>query len=762
MLKHVKSPLIVALAAVVTLAFIDLTPVFSQLYWNVWFKVHSQPADEKYAIVSLDEGLPLSPKSIGSSTQKQADLVRRLKSAGASRIYLDFPQNLREDRGGDRALREALGRWGGKAVLVHRAEMPRYGFRVIRTADNSALMRQFPMSASVWNVNAMVYAMSAPVQVTLPSVGERPTLAARDLNLKEGTIIVPDFSIDPDTVPILSGVELLNGEAKATELRGKTVFITRSSLDADSAYGYFGHYRRAGALLDIASLHGYSSTWSLREAGLPLLILVVLAILIGRTFVPQRAKPFHYGSLAIGVLVAPALLQTRGIPLEPDLFLTLLAVYVPFRAAEKWRERVALTSAESGLPTIEALLSVQSLKTSDVICAGISQFEQILATLPKELHGEFARQIARRLSLGANDSVIYDNDNGHFVWLERSQSLDELVEHLEGLKALFSSPVIIAGHVLDTNIHFGIDRNWDNQPITRVQSALASASEALSKSKLYEEFGLQRLEKSSWELSMHARIDEGLRTGAIWLALQPQYDVADMRIIGAEALIRWNDPERGFIPPDEFILQAERSGRIEALTYWTFARAMDMANELAAYPDLRIGVNLSARMADHPSLVDHIAKLAAERSCDCKRIAIEVTETFSMTNRELARRNIEQLRELGFRLSIDDFGTGQASLSYLAEIPCDEVKIDRRFVDGIASNPRLYAIVDSVVKLAQALGQEAVAEGVEDEPTLLKLAEMGCDIAQGYHLARPMPFAEFVKLLEGAGAGDEDFAKGYG
>ncbi|WP_156839468.1 EAL domain-containing protein [Novosphingobium aquimarinum] len=747
MLKHAKSPLVVALAALVMLAFSDLTPVLSHMYWNVWFKLHSQPTEEQFAIVSLDEGHTLSAKSIAASTQRQAALIDDVAAARPARIYFDVPNVLGEDPVGDAALKSALARSGKLSVLVHRAEMVRYGERAIKTASNTDLGDHLPVTASVWKANAMIYAMSAPSTISMPSTGNIPSIAARGREGLSGSIVVPDFSIDPDAIPIVSGARILQDRSAAASLTGKTVFLTRTSYDADSAYGYFGHGRRPGALLDIAAMHGYLSKWSQQEAGLPLLLLAVLMIVLGRCYVPPRWKAVHYGALAAGILVFPAVLQTRDLLLEPDLCLTLLIVYVPLRAAEKWRERVALTSSESGLPSIQALLSEPSIQNSDVVSAAISQYEQILATLPRELHGEVARQIARRLSLGANDSVIYDNDNGHFAWLERSQNLAELVEHLEGLKALFSSPLIIDGQVLDTNIHFGIDRNWSNQPTTRVQSALAGATEALTKSKLYEEFGLQRLEQSSWELSMHARIDEGLRTGAIWLAVQPQYDVRERRIIGAEALIRWNDPDRGYIPPDEFILQAERSGRIEELTYWTFARAMDMANELGAFNTIRIGVNLSARMADHPNLVDRIAKLAAERSCECNRIVIEVTETFSMNNREMARRNIAQLRALGFRLSIDDFGTGQASLSYLAEIPCDEVKIDRRFVDGIAHDKRLYAIVESVVRLAQSLGQEAVAEGVEDEETMQILAKMGCDLAQGFHLARPMPFADFVALL---------------
>jgi diguanylate cyclase len=409
---------------------------------------------------------------------------------------------------------------------------------------------------------------------------------------------------------------------------------------------------------------------------------------------------------------------------------------------------VQLTSAASGLPNIGALAAHGIARSQDVVAVSVSQYEQMLASLPRELHGECARQIARRLSLGSGDHEIFDNDNGSFVWLENSQPLDGLIEHLEGLKALFSSPLTIHGHVLDTNVHFGLDRNIESNSISRIQSALASASEAQAKGKLYEEFGQQRLAQSPWELSLHARIDEGLRNGDIWLALQPQYDFRTCRISGAEALIRWNDPERGAIPPDAFILQAERAGRIEKITYWVLEKSIIMSRELnRAVSPFQISVNLSAQLVDHPMLVRRVADIVRETGADCSLITFEVTETFNMANREEAKRNLSALRAMGFRLSIDDFGTGQASLAYLAEIPSDEIKLDRRFVQAITSDARERTIVDSVIKLAHSLGQEVVAEGIEDVATLEALRHLGCDLAQGYYVGRPMPFSQLTDML---------------
>lgn len=381
----------------------------------------------------------------------------------------------------------------------------------------------------------------------------------------------------------------------------------------------------------------------------------------------------------------------------------------------------------------------------DVVVAVIARYEEIMATLPKDLHGECAQQIARRLSVGSGGGDIYHGDGGHFAWTEEARPLEMQLSHLEGLRALFSAPLQIGPHTFDTNIHFGLDRNEGLDSLTRVNSALASANEALVNGRSIELFEANRLAEAPWELSLHARIDEGLRNGDIWLAFQSQWDIGSQSMCGAEALIRWNHPTRGPIAPDAFILQAERAGRIDALTYWVLNEAITAALELNAMGDrFQMSVNLSAQMVDKPDLVANFAEIVDRRGIDASLLTVEVTETSSVRNRPAAVHNLTMLRNLGFRLSIDDFGTGEASLAYLADLPSDELKLDRRFISRILNSDRDHKIVLNTIALAHALGQAVVAEGIEDGATYHMLRAMGCDMAQGYFLGRPQPFAAFV------------------
>ncbi len=764
MRKIWKSPLFIALAAVLLCVVMEATQALDHSYWNVWYKVapRSEEVPSDIAVISLDSGAPVSAGSVAGSTGEQAKLIKALMATGAKHIYLDYPTVSGIDPAGDQRLYAAISAAGGRLTLVNRGKVDKTWNRSVLAKPRFVAPPGTAVAVSAWNVNFEGYATSsaASAEVSgeiLPSVA----IAGRE-DTPMNQLIYPAFNMDPKRIPIADANELVAGKVSRTLLAQRDLYLTNTNLEMDTVVGYFGDGRVPGVMMDIAGVAGVARGAPLVLGMQVLLVLFIALVYLGQRLRRRSAKLLAYSALTLGLLVMPGLLREQGYVFDTGAALIAALVYLPLRSLQKWRNRVQLTSAASGMPNIGALAAQHIARSHDVVAVSVSQYEQMLASLPRELHGECARQIARRLSLGAGDHEIFDNDNGSFVWLENSKPLDGLIEHLEGLKALFSSPLIIQGHVLDTNVHFGLDRNIESKPISRIQSALASASEAQGKGKLYEEFGQQRLAQSPWELSLHARIDEGLRNGDIWLALQPQYDFRTRRISGAEALIRWNDPERGIIPPDAFILQAERAGRIEKITYWVLEKSIAMSRELnRRVSPFQISVNLSAQLVDHPMLVQRVADIVRETRADCSLITFEVTETFNMANREEAKRNLSALRAMGFRLSIDDFGTGQASLAYLAEIPSDEIKLDRRFVQAITTDQRERTIVDSVIKLAHALGQEVVAEGIEDAATLEELGHLGCDLAQGYHIGRPMDFVQLTDLLglSQVGAGTARSAK---
>jgi diguanylate cyclase (GGDEF)-like protein len=249
-------------------------------------------------------------------------------------------------------------------------------------------------------------------------------------------------------------------------------------------------------------------------------------------------------------------------------------------------------------------------------------------------------------------------------------------------------------------------------------------------------------------LTLVSELRGALQNGDIQVHVQPQARLGSSRVVGVEALVRWQHPELGWVPPDEFVPVAERSGLIGLLT----TRVLDAslaacARWRAAGRDLGIAVNLSTRSLQDPDLVDEVARLLQRHDVPADRLTLEVTEGSVMADPARAVTLLHQLRDLGVRLSVDDFGTGYSSLSYLQRLPVQEVKIDRSFIADLHTENENVAIVRAIIDLGRHLGLDVVAEGVEDQATWDLLASMNCDLVQGWHLARPMPTGELLTWL---------------
>jgi EAL domain-containing protein (putative c-di-GMP-specific phosphodiesterase class I) len=223
------------------------------------------------------------------------------------------------------------------------------------------------------------------------------------------------------------------------------------------------------------------------------------------------------------------------------------------------------------------------------------------------------------------------------------------------------------------------------------------------------------------------------------LAYQPKLSLAKQELVGCEALMRWNRPDAGNVPPELFIDLAEMTGQIDPLTRFAFDRAF---RQLAEWPKslagLGIALNVTPSIVANADFVGVLERAAGERSVRLDRITVEVTENALAAERHRSHDVLARLRELGVRVSIDDFGTGYTSLSYLKRVPADELKIDKSFVMNMLVDPGDARVVEQAVALGHAFGLEVVAEGVESAEVAARLAAIGCDYAQGFHYAKPL------------------------
>jgi len=256
-------------------------------------------------------------------------------------------------------------------------------------------------------------------------------------------------------------------------------------------------------------------------------------------------------------------------------------------------------------------------------------------------------------------------------------------------------------------------------------------------------------------LELEADLRLALDRGELELHYQPTINLATNRVIGFEALARWNHPTRGLIPPLDFIPIAEATGLIVPLGRWVIEEACRQAVRWGAGSGnpLKMAVNVSVRQFDRSDLPAVVVQVLAETGMPASQLCLEMTESVLMTDTEENLAQLVRLKALGVSLAIDDFGTGYSSLAYLRRFPVDTLKIDRSFVERLGEQTDDTALADTIVQLGQSLGMSTVAEGIEEHAQLAALREMGCDFAQGFYFSRPVPAVEAGRLLERSGAG---------
>lgn len=314
------------------------------------------------------------------------------------------------------------------------------------------------------------------------------------------------------------------------------------------------------------------------------------------------------------------------------------------------------------------------------------------------------------------------------------------------IQSLLQRPFEIAGILLDVSVRAGVALYPAHgaTPDALLQHADFACNQAKRKDLGFKIYDPTRMETHPDRLAMASELRRAIDGGDLQLYLQPKIDMASGEVLGAEALVRWQHVSRGLVSPGEFIELAEHTGLIKTLTDWVIESAMRICHEAQERGNpLPIAVNLSAKNLRDEGLPRKVKLLHESWGVKRGLLEFEITESTVMEDPEFALRVLHELRREGISLYIDDFGTGYSSLSYLLKLPVEYVKIDQSFVRDMASNIDSAIIVKSTVDLAHALGRKVVAEGVETRRDWDMLSEIGCDIAQGYFVARPMPSGAF-------------------
>jgi diguanylate cyclase (GGDEF)-like protein len=392
-----------------------------------------------------------------------------------------------------------------------------------------------------------------------------------------------------------------------------------------------------------------------------------------------------------------------------------------------------------------------------VLLVGLDRFPVIDAGLRQgageQLLEEMTRRIAEFLDPGTPVSRVGGDELG--VVLEEAAGASEAIRVAERTLEALDRPLWIDGHEVVMGARIGMvirAANYDHAAdvVRDTRTALQRARARAQPD--YQVFDAGMRESALARLRLETDLRRALRQGELAVRYQPIVGLDTRRLHGFEALVRWSHPVRGVVPPAEFIPVAEEAGLFAPLGLWVLREACRQGREwldwfgAAAVP---ISVNVSARQLGAPEFVEGVEAVLFETRFPGRLLTIEITEAAIVENPAMAASRVERLRDLGVHVSMDDFGTGNSSLSLLHSVPVDSIKIDRSFVSRIGVDPAGAAMVRTVVTLAQSLGLDTVAEGVEVRDQLEMLRGLSCGFAQGYLFSEALPAAKAAETLKG-------------
>lgn len=741
----------VALLIGILLAALPFGDALDRVVSPARFAVVHRTAGDKLLVVEMDARTAMAIKRWPWSRTQYAAVVDRLRRAGAAAILFDVEFSSSSDAAGDTAFAAALARADGLVTL------PTFG-------QSANLLDQR-------TIDALPIPMFRP-HVALASVSIRPDHDGQVRSMPFGTITegTPrpslsayiaqrsgsvdtefpiDMSIDPATIPRVSFIDVRNGKFDPARVRGRSVLIGATAVEMGDRYGtplwgvipgVFVQALAAETLLRGVPTKGTPAA--------PLLLAFLAVMMIVRTrgiaILPAMLAA-QIGFAGLVLIAQHVLLITY--PMAAGLgMITLAGLACAIRdVARRFRLQRTIDEA-TGLPNTRSLLAERhDAATCTLVIADLNNYESLLAVLGARNGADVVSRIADRLALVAQDARVYRTANRQLGFLlPREQDIEDT---LDGLRSILLQPVEVAGRRVDVVIAMGVTTGSFETLERLLADAALAADDALQAGTFWRHSVIDsgNLERS---ISLMGELDAALAADQIEVFYQPKYDLRDARISSSEALVRWRHPDRGFVGPDAFIPLAEKTNRIAPLTLHVLRRVVaDVSDWRAQHGDVTAAINISANLLSDIAFNAQVEEILRTSAVPADALVFEVTESAAMSDPASAVAALERYRALGVAVSMDDYGTGQSTLTYLRQLPLNELKIDRSFVQHAHLNRADGVLVRSTIRLAHELGLKVVAEGVEDRACLDFLAASGCDYIQGYFISRPVPIAQFRALL---------------
>ncbi|WOE74683.1 putative bifunctional diguanylate cyclase/phosphodiesterase [Alterisphingorhabdus coralli] len=677
-----------------------------------------------------------------------AELIEQLSQQGARQIAFDVDFSAASEPQSDQQLASAIANSDANIVLAT--------FRQKQGANVSAHIENLPLQ--ILRENALLASVNVHPneagQVEHYGYGEltggtvRPALGAliAESNGEIGKDFRIDQAIDMASFDSVSVIDVLEGKTDKALIEDRTVLVGATAIELGDHYASPGY-----GVIPGVYIHALASETLKNGSDMPqvsgwltfLATALVLAILLFRKSRRTRVRD----AALVPITLVIALIVTHFaayfsalayVPIGNALLLCFSYVFVRMvQTAISNMQQARHHDGLTGLP------NAQNLEISEqqhhIAALHIANYSDLTADCSQQELKALLCAMAERLSLLADQGRIYRTGDDQLAWIVPEDNLPNLSDYFETVSAFFLQPVQTGQRKLRVKAVCGYHNGEDIGWVRLLAGANVAATKAM-------ELGYRWLAYSSdlnaivhEKLQILNDLDQAIAEGQIWVAYQPKMDVRTRHIASAEALARWHHPELGTIGPDRFIPLLEQEGRIADLTLHILKSALvDIANWSLQGHDINCSINVSVALLGDNRFISDALEAISRSTVDNALLTFEITETASIQDLEAAARVLSDLRAQGIKISIDDYGTGQSSLTYLRDFPADEIKIDQTFVRAIIANEADRVMVGSTIAMAHKMHFKVVAEGVEDEDTLTLLSSYGCDVVQGWHIGKPI------------------------
>ncbi len=746
---------LLAFIVLICLSLIGIPNTVDNAIDNVRSNIFAKNASANIIVAEMDAK---SLQEIGQwpwDRAVHAQLINKLSAANAKTIAFDVDFSAQSNEKSDTALERAINNSDSNIILATFAQQD----------GNQQLYENLPDPK--FSKNALL----ASVNVTPNEKGQidtydyaqviggkiRPTLASilnkNSANVNERFII--DKAIDPNSIAYISVADIINDKFSPNDIDNKNIMIGATAIELGDRYATPVHGVLPGVYIHaLAHETLYKGMNIVTINNIVTLVLTIILLLLFQFFNSRsKAKkylPIFSSFLLSAIIITEMALYVFGLAyLKSGLAIAFLISYLTINTIINLIESVKNEQYKDAIMRLPNKKSMEKqarlIKRKRIAIAHISNYSEINSITTDRVIREAIYKIASRLQFMSSNDMAFIVGSNQLAWFIDDEIVD-LESYFETLSSFFLSPVQVEDQRLKFTIHCGFDESdtLDFERIFANASLAAYQSETIGYRWVLYSDDMQKV--AGEKLSIISDIDKAIDEGEIWIAYQPKLDIHSNEVTSAEALVRWQHKIIGNIEPNLFIPILEKENRITDLTRFIIqATLRDVSQWNAMGKYLNCSINISAALLQDTAFIKESIALVVNSDVMCEQITFEITETSSLEDMNQATAILHKVRETGIKISIDDYGTGQSTLSYLRGFPANEIKIDQSFIKLMAINDVDRLMVGSTIEMAHKMNFKVVAEGVENEANLNLLRKIGCDTAQGWFIGRPVDALCFTK-----------------